>query len=346
MRILTTVSVSVAFALLPGTARSRTSACDAVGNVLFICDQVGPEDLAPVPGSRWVLASGQVANGAIRLISVHDRSTSVLFPTATPRQRLDTKTYPLCPGPIDPAEKEKFRAHGLYLRQGEHGVHTLYVVHHGNRESVEVFEVDGRSTPPTLSWIGCAVAPEKVSLNAVVGLADGGFAATNIQTIGTERGRLQAGEITGEVWEWHTGTGWKIVPGSEASGPNGLEISKDGKWFYIGGWGSQSFIRLSRGQTPVKKDAVPVGFHLDNLRWAPDGSLFAAGQGGTAAAGLSYVAKVNPNTLKVQEIVRYPYNEVFSVGTVAIQVGKEIWVGSTRGDRIALFPATESKQAR
>jgi sugar lactone lactonase YvrE len=219
-------------------------------------------------------------------------------------------------------------------------ISRFYVVHHGNRESVEVFEVNGRSTPPALTWIGCAIAPEEVSLNSVVGLPDGGFAATNFQTIGTERGRLQAGEITGEVWEWHTGPGWKIVPGSETSGPNGLEISKDGKWFYIGGWGTQSLIRLSRGQTPVKKDSAPVGFRLDNVRWAPDGTLFAAGQGGVAPAALSAVAKVNPDTLKVQEVVQYPSNDVFSVGTAAIQVGNEIWVGSTRGDRIAVFPAT------
>src|SRR5215469_6287486 len=78
--------------------------------------------------------------------------------------------------------------------------------------------------------------------------------------------RMMAGQNNGEVWEWHASTGWKIVPGSEGAGPNGLEISKDGKWLYIGGWGSQSFIRLSRGQTPIKKDSVPVGFRLDNLR--------------------------------------------------------------------------------
>ena len=340
MRVLASVAVSVAVALLLGIARPMAAGCDPVGNARFICGQVGPEDFAVLPGGAWVLASGQVAGGALRLINVRDRSTSVLFPSAGSKERLDAKTYPSCPGPIDLAEKEKFRAHGLYLRPGRNSLHTLYVVHHGNRESVEVFEVDGRNNPPALTWIGCAVAPETVSLNSVVGLPDGGFAATNIQTVGTERGRLQAGQITGEVWEWHTGPGWKIVPGSDTSGPNGLEISKDGKWFYVGGWGTQSLIRLSRGQTPVKKDSVPVGFHLDNLRWAPDGTLFAAGQGGTAPAGISYVAKVDPNTMKVRQVVEYPYNEVFSVGTVAIQVGNEIWVGSTRGDRIALFPAT------
>jgi len=149
---------------------------------------------------------------------------------------------------------------------------------------------------------------------------------------------MMAGENNGQVWEWHTGTGWKIVPGSESAGPNGLEISKDGKWLYIGGWGSQSVIRLSRGQTPVKKESAPVGFRVDNLRWAPDGTLLAAGQGGTAPSQTSNVVKVDPATLKFRELVRYPYTDPFTVSTVAIQLGKELWVGSARGDRIAIFP--------
>jgi len=92
-----------------------------------------------------------------------------------------------------------------------------------------------------------------LSFNSVAALPDGGFAATNFQGRGDPNGRakLAAGDTTGELWEWHPGAGWKKVPGSETSGPNGLEVSKDGKWFYIGGWGSQSLIRLSHGQTPV-----------------------------------------------------------------------------------------------
>src|SRR5439155_5572537 len=92
-----------------------------------------PTDLALVPGSEWVLSSGMTAGGAIRLVNVRDRTTTVLFPSATARERLDKKTYDSCPGPIDPAEKDKFRAHGLYLRPARNAVHTLYVVHHGNR---------------------------------------------------------------------------------------------------------------------------------------------------------------------------------------------------------------------
>src|SRR5205814_9349366 len=232
------------------------------GNVRFICDQLGPEDLLLVPGGEWVLSSGYPANGAIHLISVRDRTTTVLFPTDSPAVRPDTKTYNSCPGPIDLSQRDKFSAHGLYLRPGRGSVHTLYLVHHGTRESIEVFEFDGRAKAPSLTWIGCAVAPEPIWLNSVVALPEGGFASSNFQPRGAARGRanMQAGEKNGELWEWHTGTGWKIVPGSEASGANGIEISKDGKWFYMGGWGNQTFIRFSRGQTPAKRDEIPVGF--------------------------------------------------------------------------------------
>jgi hypothetical protein len=336
-------SVFAACLLLAGTADPRAAGCDPVGNVHFICDQLAPEDLVLVPGGEWVIASGMAANGAVRAISLRDRTTTVLFPSVSSKARPDTKTYGTCPGPIDPAEKDRFRAHGLYIRPGRNAVHMMWMVHHGDRESIEVFELDARARPPVLTWIGCAVAPDPIGLNSVVGLADGGFVTTNFSPRGQDaatRTRMMSGENNGEVWEWHTASGWKKVPGSDAAGPNGLEISSDGRWLYIGGWGSQSVIRLSRGQTPVKRDSVPAGFRVDNVRMMPDGSILAAGQGGAAPAQTSHVGRFNPKTMKFDELIRYPYGDAFSFGTVAIQVGKEIWVGAVRGDRIAVFPAT------
>jgi len=341
MRALTLLGL-LAVAVSQITAPAKSAGCDPLGNVQFICGLVGPEDLVPVPGSDWVIASGDAAPGAITLIDVRRKTTTPLYPAANLPQRLDTKTYDSCPGPIDPAEKDKFRAHGLALRPGRDARHTLYVVHHGNRESIEVFEFDARAKTPALTWVGCAVAPEPIGLNSVVALPEGGFASTNFLPRNVAGGiaSIHAGVNNGELWEWHTGAGWKIVPGSATSGANGIEISKDGKWFYMGGWGNQTFIRFSRGQTPVKRDEVPVGFRLDNLRRAPDGSLLAAGQEvPPQGIATSRVSKIDPNTLKVREVVRYPYNDVFSLSTGAIQVGKEIWVGSVRGDKIARFPA-------
>src|SRR5437016_12189826 len=122
MRILTSLCLSVAFALPLGLVGPEAGGCDPLGNVQFVCNQVGPEELVSVPGGEWVVASGDAANGAIRLIRVRDLTTTVLFPTAGSKERPDSKTYDSCPGPIDPAEKDKFRAHGLALRPGRNSV--------------------------------------------------------------------------------------------------------------------------------------------------------------------------------------------------------------------------------
>jgi sugar lactone lactonase YvrE len=321
---------------------SGTTSCSPAGTVRFVCGQQAPEDLVALPGSQWIVASAFAGTGGINLISVRDHTTTLAFPAATSKERLDAKTYNTCPGPPDAADKAKFATHGLALRAGRNSTHTLYAVHHGGRESIEVFEVDARGKTPALTWVGCAVAADPIGLNSVVALPEDGFIATDFLARGIDaagRGRMLAGENNGALWEWHTATGWKMIPGSEAAGANGLEISKDGKWLYVAAWGSQSFFRLSRGQTPVKRDAVPLGFRVDNIRWAPDDSIFAAGQGGVAPMQTSNVVKIDPNTLKVQEIIRHPNTPEFGNGTVAVQIGKELWVGSFRGDRIAIFPA-------
>ena len=155
---------------------------------------------------------------------------------------------------------------------------------------------------PIVTWIGCVLAPDPIGLNAVVGLSDGGFVATNFsgreEVAGTPAGKR--GRDHRRAVGMAQGTGWKTIPGSETSGPNGVELSNDGKWLYMAAFGSQSLVRLSRGQASVKRDSVPLGFRVDNIRWAPDGSLFAAGPGGVAPAQASNIVKVDPNTLKVQ----------------------------------------------
>lgn len=202
------------------------------------------------------MASG-IRSGKISLVSVRDKTVTLLFPTASAKVRPDAKTYASCPGPIDPLEGDKAAMHGLALRPGRNQVHTLYVVHHGNRESVEVFELDSRTKTPSLTWIGCALAPDLIGLNSVVWLPEGGFVVTNFSSRASgstgyrstidanARARMYAGENSGELWEWQPGTGWKIVPGSESAGANGVEISKDGKWLYIGAAGSQSVSPLT-----------------------------------------------------------------------------------------------------
>jgi len=49
--------------------------------------------------------------------------------------------------------------------------------------------------------------------------------------------------------------------------------------------------------------------------------------------------KIDPKTLKVSNVVNNPPVGPFSAGTVAVEIGNDYWVGSFRGDRIAIFKA-------
>ena len=358
MRMPLAIAVSCLLAISFARAQQQpTAPCDPVGQIRFVCNQAGPEDLVAVPGTPWLVASAYGPEGGLHLVDTKAASSTRLFPSAGAQERFDKKTYDACPGPLEGTDRERFRTHGLYLKAGRSALHTLYVVHHGLRESVEVFELNARPGAPAITWIGCAVAPDPIGLNAVVALPDGGFAATNFDPRAPAGGRggpfsqaLLAGERNGEVWEWHTGAGWKKVPGSESAGANGLEISDDGRWYYVAQWGNRAFMRISRGQTPVAREEIALGFRVDNVRWAPDGTLFVAGQGGPdtaifrgrgAGAGVatSTIGKVDPKTMKYQQIIDYPTSPAVSFATVAVQVGDELWVGSAFGDRIARYPA-------
>lgn len=334
MRKLVVVCVFLFGSLAWTGGSAQEGSCQADGRVQFLCGPVSPEDLAPIPDTPWVIVASMVDNGDIYLADARDYSSDVVYPTATSVPRHDTTTYGACPGPVT----RDLRPHGLYLRRGAGDVHTLFVVGHGAREAIEVFEVAVDGIRPSLTWIGCSVAPDGLALNSVVGLSDGGFVVTS--------------PATGDIWEWHPGGDWVRVPGSEGIGPNGIEISADGETLYVGGYGDQALIRLSRGRDPVVTDRVPVGFHIDNVRWGPGNTLLAAGHRGPTRASIgaciregqcdgvgSHVARVDLDTMAAERVVDYPSNDLLILGTVAIQVGDEIWMGGVaEGDRIARFP--------
>jgi hypothetical protein len=331
---------------LAGVAGLRAAGCDPVGGVRFICGVIDAEDMVRIPGTDWIVASGygfpgSGSRGNLQVVNTQTATVTRVFPSETVQVRPDKKTFAACPGPLGAAEQEQFRSHGVSLRPRSNGIYTLYVVHHGSRESVEIFDVAVRGAAPELTWVGCVAAPPKIALNAVAALPGGeGFAATDYAA-------------KGSVWEWSPSAGWRVVPGSATNRPNGLEVSPDGKWFFIGEWGGRAVTRLSRDQTPPLRTTIDVGFYVDNVRWAPDGSLYATGQGGPGPTDVTgcytksvncailttEVVQIDPAALTVRSLVHSPTNASFVYpGTIALQVGQEIWVGTVRGDRIARFP--------
>ncbi len=300
-----------------------------------VCEQQAPEDLVALD-DNWVAASAFSGSGGVALVRVRDRTPFTVYPAANAQDRHDTNTYPACPAPPDTSN---FTTHGVYVEPGGGPLFKLFVVGHGAREAIEVFEIDTRGNAPAATWVGCVIAPDPIGLNSVRGLPDGGFITTNFlprNSTPEETQRMLGGETNGELWEWHTDTGWVELPGSAAAGANGLELSDDGETIYVAAWGSQSFFRLSRGANPPVRDDIDLGFRIDNIHWARDGRLWGVGQAGEA--GWKAV-KIDPETLAVEDVLTVPDTPAFNAGTALAEIGDTIWVGSFRGNRIRILPA-------
>jgi DNA-binding beta-propeller fold protein YncE len=326
---------SLTYLAAQGPPAAQATACASVTDVTLACGQQGPEDLYALPGNQWVVASVMAGSGGINIVKVSDRTSTRAYPSPSAKDAYDAKQYPGCPGPPGTADAQ-FRTHGLWLDPKGGASRRLLAVGHGARESIEVFTVNTGGAAPVVTWIGCVVAPDPIGLNSVVGLPDGGFIASNFQPRSGPQANMQSmmtGAKNGELWEWHAASGWNKIPGSEASGANGLDISDDGKWLYVAAWGSQSFFKMSRGKEPVDRMEIPLGFRVDNLHRAKDGSLLATGQG----QGTSDIVRIDPNTMKVTKVLQRRDDASFRGGTVAAEVGDRLWVGAYSGDRIALL---------
>ncbi len=344
-----------AAAAIGGSAPSAAAAepCTAAGRLGFVCGPLNSEDLVQVPGTQWIVASGMDGGaagprGGLHLVDARDKSWKTLFPGSRPQVKWDKALYGDCPSPPD---LSKFSAHGLNLRRGGNNADTLYVVNHGGRESIEIFVLDAKGAEPTVTWVGCAVMPDRTWPNAVAPTPGGGMVVTDMFDPKDPKApaKLAAGEETGAVYEWQPHRGFKLVPGSRMSGNNGIEVSRDGKWIYVAAWGNKAVVRLSRGGgAPATR--LPVGFLADNLRWAPDGSLMVAGQDVPAKEVFACfeshsprctqpwrIVKWDTTAMKVTPVVSEKGDPEFGDATVGLAVGDEMFVGTFRGDRIAYF---------
>lgn len=335
---LSTAMVVLAGAPLVLQAQQRPEQPPCTPGIDVVCGQRGAEDVVPL-GNGWVAASAIRAPGGVLVIRVSDRTPFVVYPAANARDRLDADAYPDCPGPPDVSD---FTTHGLYVDPDAAGpVFELLTVGHGTREAIEVFEIDTRAAEPVATWIGCVIAPDPIGLNSVRALPGGGFVTTNFLPLGQSMQEMMTTGLTnGELWEWHADSGWQRVPGSEASGANGLELSDDLQTLYVAAWGSQSFFRLSRGVTPPVRDEIDLGFRIDNIHWASDGSLWGVGQTGLGeAVGGWKAVKIDPETLEVRDVIERTDTAEFAGGTGLAEVGDKLWIGAFRGNRILILPA-------
>lgn len=332
------------------TAAPGITGCAASGELRYICGPRNAEDIVRLPDSQWLVVSGMSAQGQnptsghIYLLDHETKAYEEWFPGAAPVMRPDPM-FGACPGPINTAS---FSSHGLAIRAQAGGRHRLYMTSHGEREAIEIFDVDASGGKPTIAWIGCVVLPERTFANSVAILEDGGFVTTKMMDPTAQNGfaGILAGEISGNVYEWHPGGAVTAVPGTELSGANGIEVSPDQRWLFVAAIGSRELVRFDRRAAPMTKDTVQIGIRPDNLRWTDDGKLYTAGgnfvppdqcASPPCSTGWS-VVEWDPETLQAQRVTGVDQTAALQGASTALAVDDEIWIGTFNGDRVGYLP--------
>jgi hypothetical protein len=345
-RIYVFVLFAAAIAAGIGFCVAAEEECAPAGGLNYLCGPVGVEDLVRMPGTQWIIGSGMAERGRagkLHLIDAERKTWEVLYPGENPQHELDAKSYGSCTGAPD---AKTFGAHGIAIRDDGKRTATILAVNHG-REAVEVFRLNAAGKKPTIRWVGCVPVGKSISLNSVAFLPGGGFVTTKFYDPASPEGfgAMMAHKVTGGVLEWQNGSGIKPIAGTDLSGANGIEVSKDGKTLYVAAWGSQELVRFSNINGAMQKTVVKVNFSPDNLRWAPDGKILVTGQNiQTNAAGNTTgfkgwtVAKLDPQTMKVTEILKDSGESPMQNASVAIDVDGTLWLGPFSGDRIAYKP--------
>jgi hypothetical protein len=339
-------AVSVSMLLLTasscGQARAaEASSCAPVGGLSFICGVKNVEDIVRVSGTRWLIGSsmrqGKAATQPGAALYLIDSDAKTVRTASVAIDPDKTGPFARCPAP----DLTRLGTHGLELRPGKGGVDTVYAINHGGRESLEVFRVDARSAVPKIAWTGCIMMPPNTWANSVAAMPGGALAISKFADLDKlNMAPVFRGEITGVTYLWKPGSGFSEVKDGDLSGNNGLLASKDGQTLWVNETGRQRVVRLTiDGSAPPVY--ATVGFNPDNLRWAPDGAILVTGQviprlnPSLGMANGWGVSRLNPQTMTVTPILSEPGRPEFSNGTVALQVGKTLWLGSFRTDRIA-----------
>ncbi len=348
--------ILIAPALWAADAPSKDGGdCATVGNIFSYCGLPNAEDLEVLPGGKGVIASD---------MHIVMTPTGIVGKTGTikwldPRTRIVTPLYPAPAAPVgkgdwgDPACAGEIGArllpHGFHLSQRTGGAWQLLVVNHGERESVEYFELTGKGKTWSLRWRGCVVPPAPNRLNDVVGLPDGSLLVTTMhRTTDTEFkatvAHAQAGENTGILWRWTPGKGFSEEPGSASPRPNGVQVDAAGRYAYImtaAGGGDVRKLDLGTGKT-VGTISMP---NPDNASWAKDGRLLVTGMTPEVNRNLCFahpdkpcgaafnVFAIDTNSMTAHRIFTHE-GPPMGAGTVAVQYGNDLMIGTFAGDRI------------
>lgn len=329
--------------------------CEPMGPLTPLCGSVMPEDLEPLVPDGGILVSeygdGGNTSGALSWLNPAGSPTfTPLVDSASVTQGSGAENWgdPKCVAPTT------LSPHGIHL-EPRADTEQLLIVNHSETEQVLFYEVirnAASGSAPKLEWRGCVTFPEHAVLNDVAALPDGGFAVTHMYDKG--KGRLSElssmiGLNDGHVWRWSPGSAPRVIAGSQARLPNGIEVSADGKSLWVNNYIQQE-LRQFDVATEKRLMSVEVP-NIDNSAWLPDGRLLLAShvspitmancfglEKGSCGSPYELIA-VDTQTGKTTTVYTSQEGEPFGPATVAVPYQGKLYAGSFSGDRVAVIEA-------
>jgi hypothetical protein len=316
--------------------------CGAHGDAEIICGARSPEDLERTPDGKSLIVSQMVnpRNGpgaGLVLFDLAKKSFTKLPVSVEPRKDWGD---PACPGPVG----EALLPHGLSLSKRANGAMQLFVVNHGGRQSMEMFEVKQTAGSWGLVWHGCVAATQ--DYNDVAALPDGGYIATHPTALLApgQNATTLGGQPTGYVSRWTPGKGEEELPGTRVGYPNGVLVSADGRYLYVNAWTAREVhkydLREGKETGMVKLDFMP-----DNISWTNKRRMLAAGVkgargdcpsgSGTPCIQGFVVAEIDPAKMEVRTVFDSQGKGALISGvSVAVDVNNAVYIGAFQGDRL------------
>lgn len=334
----------------PARAAGSVPECEPVGHARPICGFTNPEDMVALPGGQAILVGeyGELSArhaGALVVLDLGTEERKTVFEGGREAAVAEPGWgESACQTPPTRA----FNSHGIDLVRRDDGRLALLVVQHGGREAIELFEVLGSGTDWRVVWRGCVFAPADASLNEVAGLPDGSFYTTRMASLSGARELAQGipTEPTGHAFAWSKELGFRKIEGTDGVLPNGIATSPDGRLIYMNASGENS---LRKVEVASGRELGRVSIQSpDNVTWSPDGRLLVASltgfdadtfeacvksTGGPCRLPFEIVA-VDPETMTSLGPVYESDGTPMGAGTVGLQVGRELFIGSFKGDRI------------
>jgi hypothetical protein len=320
--------------------------CGMQDDAEIICGTRSPEDLELSPDGKYLIVA-QFVNGPPGQgagMSLFDPSKKTFTKMTATAEPLKDWGDPACPGPIGDA----LAPHGTSIAKRSNGKMQLFIVNHGGRESIEMYELKQAGPAWNLVWHGCVTTTQ--AYNDVAALADGGFVATHPTALQTQTkdgkggaGNAFGGQPSGFVSRWTPGKGEAELPGTRTGYPNGVIATPDGRMAYFAAWTVREVhkydLRAGKELGVVKLDFMP-----DNLTWTKKNQVLAAGiQGiqGECPAGSGTpciqgfgVAVVEPGKMQAKTVYDSKGKRLISGVSSALQMGNAVYVGAFQGDRL------------